>query len=160
MFKRLEDANTYHGRVGDKNEVWRVDPSFKNGSNDSGDSNVNSRSTLYATDEENAKKFAGARAEQEVSRAFGDSIEQQIKDQSSADIRKTFYEADVKSMLQTYESLSSEDKIRFLDPSITYFLFGDEARLTFIKSRIERTPPEYTNEPLSQPRIEARKTGA
>lgn len=60
----VSDLETYHGRVGTAEEVaeWAVDPSFANGSNDSGNSNVNSRPTLYSGDKATAQDFADERA--------------------------------------------------------------------------------------------------
>jgi len=60
----VSELETFHGRVGTKEEVaeWAVDPSFANGSNDSGNSNVNNRPTLYSGDKETAQDFADERA--------------------------------------------------------------------------------------------------
>ncbi len=60
----LTELETFHGRVGTKEEVaeWAVDPSFANGSNDSGNSNVNNRPTLYSGDKATAQEFADERA--------------------------------------------------------------------------------------------------
>ena len=60
----VADLDTFHGRVGTAEEVaeWAVDPSFANGSNDSGNSNVNSRPTLYTGDKKTAQDFADERA--------------------------------------------------------------------------------------------------
>lgn len=60
----VADLETFHGRVGTKEEVseWAVDPSFANGSNDSGNSNVNNRPTLYSGDKDTAQDFADERA--------------------------------------------------------------------------------------------------
>ncbi len=60
----VSELETFHGRVGTKEEVaeWAVDPSFANGSNDSGNNNVNNRSTLYSGDKETAQDFADERA--------------------------------------------------------------------------------------------------
>jgi hypothetical protein len=58
------DLETFHGRVGNAGEVtdWVVDPSFANGGNDSGNSNVNNRPTLYTSDKKIAQDFADERA--------------------------------------------------------------------------------------------------
>ena len=60
----VADLDTFHGRVGTAEEVaeWAVDPSFANGSNDSGNSNVNSRPTPYTGDKKTAQDFADERA--------------------------------------------------------------------------------------------------
>jgi hypothetical protein len=56
----VSDLETYHGRVGTADEVseWVVDPSFANGSNDSGNNNINHRPTLYTGEQDVAKDFA------------------------------------------------------------------------------------------------------
>jgi len=60
----VNDLETYHGRVGTTEEVaeWEVDPSFANGSNDSGNNNVNKRPTLYTSEQGVAEDFAMERA--------------------------------------------------------------------------------------------------
>lgn len=60
----VTDLETFHGRVGTPDEVteWAVDPSFANGSNDSGNFNVNTRATLYTGDKKTAQDFADERA--------------------------------------------------------------------------------------------------
>ena len=59
----VSDVETYHGRLGSNTEesAWQVDPSFSNGSNDSGNSNVNKRPTLYTGDRDTAQDFANRR---------------------------------------------------------------------------------------------------
>lgn len=60
----LLETETFHGRVAslDKETEWVVDPSFVNGSNDSGNNNVNARPTLYSGDKATAQNFADERA--------------------------------------------------------------------------------------------------
>jgi hypothetical protein len=60
----LSELETFHGRVADADEEieWSVDPSFANGSNDSGNYNVNNRPTLYSGDKATAQDFADERA--------------------------------------------------------------------------------------------------
>jgi hypothetical protein len=60
----LSKLETFHGRVAsaDEEAEWSVDPSFANGSNDSGNNNVNSRPTLYSGDKATAQDFADERA--------------------------------------------------------------------------------------------------
>lgn len=76
----VQELETHHGRVGSAEEVaeWAVDPSFANGSNDSGNSNVNSRPTLYTGEEVVARDFAVERS-REITRAkynkyFNDTV--------------------------------------------------------------------------------------
>ena len=60
----LNELETFHGRVAsaDEDVDWTVDPSFANGSNDSGNYNVNNRPTLYSGDKATAQDFADERA--------------------------------------------------------------------------------------------------
>lgn len=59
----LSEIHAYHGRAYWRDEAadWSVDPDFMNGSNDTGNSNVNTRPTLYTASEETAIEFAQAR---------------------------------------------------------------------------------------------------
>lgn len=60
----VSEIDTFHGRVGTQDEVaeWAVDPGFANGSNDSGNDNINARPTLYTADKETAQDFADRRS--------------------------------------------------------------------------------------------------
>lgn len=60
----LSELETYHGRewANDQTEEWEVDPTFSNGSNDSGNYNVNNRPTLYTAEHQVAQDFADKRA--------------------------------------------------------------------------------------------------
>lgn len=58
----LSKLETYHGRQWNQGqEDFRVDPAFRNGGNDSGNSNINTRPTLYTSDQRTAQDFADAR---------------------------------------------------------------------------------------------------
>lgn len=59
----LEEIETYHGRVANEQDTkpWTVDRTFANGSNDSGNNNVNNRPTLYTGERQVALDFATAR---------------------------------------------------------------------------------------------------
>lgn len=61
----LSELDTYHGRARhlDEVEAWEVDPTFRNGGDDSGNNNVNKRPTLYTASEATATDFAAARAD-------------------------------------------------------------------------------------------------
>lgn len=64
----LSDLETFHGRVRNKSaeDEWGVDPAFTNGGDDSGNSNVNERPTLYTGEKALAKEFASERGREEV----------------------------------------------------------------------------------------------
>lgn len=76
----VSELETFHGRAGTKEETtaWAVDPSFANGSNDSGNRNVNKRPTLYSGDKETAQDFADERTRSK----------QQFADQSYAEVHE------------------------------------------------------------------------
>lgn len=59
----LSKVESYHGRLREPGQevAWSVDPSFTNGSNDSGNFNVNARPTLYTGEKQVAIDFAQAR---------------------------------------------------------------------------------------------------
>jgi hypothetical protein len=65
---RLDEVESFHGRVREPGETgqWRVDPTFQNGSNDSGNRNVNARPTLYTSDEQVASEFSAIRQKEKV----------------------------------------------------------------------------------------------
>lgn len=58
----VSERETYHGRAGD-GRLFHIDPYFKNGGNDSGNWNVNSRPTLYTSDMATAQEFGDKRAQ-------------------------------------------------------------------------------------------------
>ncbi len=77
----LKELETFHGRVGTKEEVaeWAVDPSYANGSNDSGNLNVNNRPTLYTGEKQVAQDFSKARIEELVWPKYDKVFEDRIK---------------------------------------------------------------------------------
>ena len=71
---RFDDVQTYHGRVAhvDDGQMWRVDPAFRNGGNDSGNRNVFGGSALYTANEDVAEAFSSARqGDTYVTKAIG-----------------------------------------------------------------------------------------
>jgi len=77
----LSDVETYHGRLGSNNEesAWQVDPSFSNGSNDSGNRNVNNRSTLYTGEKQVAEDFAQERVRFAIDSVLRRKLYEQVK---------------------------------------------------------------------------------
>lgn len=69
----LAEMDLYHGRAAEATEVvpWSVDPTYANGSNDSGNNNINIRPSLYTTDEDTAKAFASERRDEAARKAYG-----------------------------------------------------------------------------------------
>lgn len=76
----LDEVETFHGRVGLSEDVadWAVDPGFANGSNDSGNYNVNNRPTLYTGEKEVAVDFAQRRAAEFIRPHYDQYFEDQV----------------------------------------------------------------------------------
>jgi len=77
----LSEIETYHGRLGhaEEDQAWQVDPTFANGSNDSGNSNVNSRPTLYTGDQVTARQFAHERGNDSIRSRMQEVGEQEVR---------------------------------------------------------------------------------
>lgn len=76
----VDQTDTFHGRVGKKGEApWAVDPKFANGSNDSGNHNVNNRPTLYSGDQDTASEFAHARTKNHAHRNYLKLFEEKVR---------------------------------------------------------------------------------
>lgn len=72
LFIPVEQVDSFHGRVGQADAVttWQVDPTFANGSNDSGNYNVNSRPSLYTGELQVAEDFIKQRTVELVRPAY------------------------------------------------------------------------------------------
>ncbi len=68
VFISVSDMKLVHGRstTGGDTTMWRVNPSFQNGKHDSGNNNVNIRSTLYTAEEDVALEFAKERGSEAI----------------------------------------------------------------------------------------------
>lgn len=77
----LEEVESYHGRLRtpDQTAGWSVDPAFANGGNDSGNSNVNDRPTLYTGEKEVAEGFARNRWQQAVRSSYMAEFEDEVR---------------------------------------------------------------------------------
>lgn len=86
----VADLDVYHGRVAHVDEAnsWSVDPSFSNGSNDSGNFNVNVRPTLYTSTPETAREFAMARGRDIVRPQAMEALSAQIRTEDPVAYRK------------------------------------------------------------------------
>lgn len=106
----LSAIETYHGRAGDGKTWWNVDPTFQNGSNDSGNSNVNKRPTLYTSDKPAAQEFAAARKTQLSRRSGSDNVTAEVHEIVSSD-------SDARILDLTFDAtkLSEEDTARYHD---------------------------------------------
>ena len=105
----LATLDTYHGRVGQAGEPqWQVDPSINNGGDNTGNSNVNKRATLYTSDQGTARDFAIAR-QREKSYGKADSLLQ-------AETHKIVSEdpdARIINFSFDYDTLSEDDQALF-----------------------------------------------
>jgi hypothetical protein len=63
MFTPASDVEMYHGRIAKKDETepWTIDPTFKNGGDDSGNRNVYNRPVLYTAHRKIAEDFSDLR---------------------------------------------------------------------------------------------------
>jgi hypothetical protein len=77
----VTDVETFHGRLGKSSDesVWQVDPGFANGSNDSGNINVNRRPTLYTGDRDTAQDFAKQRGGETIRSILRRKYKEEVK---------------------------------------------------------------------------------
>jgi hypothetical protein len=102
----LGELDVHHGRVGDDNEAWLVDPTLKDG----GNNNVNQRTTLYTGDHSTAAAFAGARHRELAAHDNQTTKQAELYKIASDDI-----EARVLNLSFNYASLTSEEQQRYRD---------------------------------------------
>ncbi len=109
----LSEIESFHGRLGTAEEVeeWAVDPSFANGSNDSGNDNVNSRPTLYTGEEEVAKDFAKERSEEIIWPKYRKIYEDRVRNYTPRE-RKKWLKRINKEEKDWWKSLSEEERQR------------------------------------------------
>lgn len=82
----LSEIESYHGRVTKPGEeAWKVDPAFTNGSNDTGNYNVNERPTLYTGERLVAEEFATQRAHETVRPLYMGTFEEKVRKYSEED---------------------------------------------------------------------------
>ena len=62
VFKKISDLELYHGRAGDGSGNWKVQSSFDNAGNKTGNNNINGRPALNTGSYETARDFSAARA--------------------------------------------------------------------------------------------------
>jgi hypothetical protein len=120
----VSDLETYHGRVGTADEVseWVVDPSFANGSNDSGNNNINHRPTLYTGEQDVAKDFAIERGREMIRPKYNKIFKDRIANYTTEE-QQEWVDREKKKMQERWDST---------DPTIRGFLLDpakDEPRL-------------------------------
>lgn len=86
--KKLNEALLFHGRASDGQGKWRVDPTFNNAGNQTGNQNIDKIPALSTSDYETANKFALARAHSnptktEIYRILSDDPDATVLDASS-----------------------------------------------------------------------------
>ena len=62
IFKKAKDLDLFHGRAGDGTNTWRVDPSFDNSGNKTGNHNINKKPVLHTSNFDTAHQFSVARS--------------------------------------------------------------------------------------------------
>lgn len=107
----LSDVETYHGRVGNAADVaeWAVDPSFANGSNDSGNNNVNHRPTLYTGEEEVAKDFAMERGREMIRPKYNKVFEDRVANYTPEE-RQEWLDRENKRHQEWYDGIDPQHK--------------------------------------------------
>jgi hypothetical protein len=107
----VSELETYHGRVGTAGEIakWAVDPSFANGSNDSGNNNVNSRPTLYTGEQEVAKDFAMERGRAMIRPKYNKVFEDRVANYTPEE-RQEWLDRENKSHQDWYDGIDPAHK--------------------------------------------------
>lgn len=62
VIKKVNQLNLFHGRAGDGNDSWKVDPRFNNAGNNTGNNNINKRPALNTSDYNTASQYSIARS--------------------------------------------------------------------------------------------------
>lgn len=120
MLVPFSEASTFHGRIGSSldAEEWSVDPSFKNGGNDSGNGNINNRPTLYTGEEGIAKDFALARAGEIISPGYDEILRDKIQNYTPEQKQEWFNRE--QKLVQERWDAAGEDGRGFLQDPATY----------------------------------------
>lgn len=109
----LANLETYHGRARVADEAqWAVKPDFKNGSNDSGNSNVNSRPTLYTGELSTATEFSTERKREKTWARSRDKLAEEMKAENPEDVRNR----QVELYRQKNEALPEEQRKHMITP--------------------------------------------
>lgn len=130
LFLALEDLDSYHGRVGrdSETEPWNVDPSFTNGGDDSGNSNVNSRATLYTGSAQDAKDFAMERARIIIRPRFRKHFEDQARSYTPEQ-RHAWLARENQEKQDWWDSLNDEQRQRYPNGPEFYTIEDFERRI-------------------------------
>lgn len=116
----LTDVDSYHGRVGYENEPeWQVDPAFRNGGNDSGNSNINGRTTLYTSSKEVGEAFAKARGRQIVNRRLSGHFKE-LAEHYTDEQKQSWAEKETAKRQGWYDALTDEQKASYASEPRVY----------------------------------------
>lgn len=107
----LSQVETFHGRVATTDEVaeWTVDPGFANGSNDTGNNNVNNRPSLYTGEKTVAKDFAQERGGEMAKPKFRKVFEDQVKNYTEEE-RQAWLDRENKQHQDWYDRISPSNR--------------------------------------------------
>ncbi len=113
----LASVDTYHGRVatGGSDEVWHVDPEFRNGSNDSGNNNLHNTAALYTSSAEVAKEFGSARGASIFRSRLIEILREEVKGVNPQTWRRSQLDKELANGQELVESLSEKNKKSYLD---------------------------------------------
>ncbi len=126
------ELETFHGRVGHRDDTadWSIDPVFANGGNDSGNGNLNKRTTIYTSDKQTASEFAAARKKQLVNSSilnvFKDKVRNYTPEQRAEWLGRR------KERLEWLDelNLSEKEKERYFDTEVMFEAHNLEEKLT------------------------------
>lgn len=110
----LDSIETFHGRASYEDETpWAVDPTFENGSNDTGNNNFNNRPALHTAESDIAIKFAKTRLAQGRREKYFGHFEDIIRNYT-AEEKQEWLDRENKRRSQEWESKDSSLKEHYI----------------------------------------------
>lgn len=111
MLVPLSEVETFHGRVGSSEAAaeWAVDPGFANGSNDSGNENINNRPSLYTGEKAVAEDFAQQRGREIVRTKFNKVFRDRVENYTEEE-RRTWLDRENKEHQEWYDRIDPSHK--------------------------------------------------
>lgn len=142
----VADIETFHGRVGSSEETheWAVDPSFANGSNDSGNSNVNKRATLYTSNEDVADEFAAERGHEVVISRYHKFFRDKVRSYTLEE-RQAWVDRENRGEQAWWDRIS-EDMRKFHGSPTVYTLDNIDKQIYSEADRLETLTPDDEKE--------------
>lgn len=136
----LTEVDTYHGRVGSQDAFsWQVDPGFANGSDDSGNRNVNMRPTLYTSGEQVAKDFAEQRTHDIFVARYNKVFEDKVRNYTPEE-RQAWLDRENQSRQEWWDTLEPEGR-KFYQQPRPYSLSDLDRKVWSEVARIEEATP-------------------